>query len=50
MGVGTESSEDAADVSALEGVGNLYAKEAETDVPQAPKRFVWNLFHYKIGV
>ena len=48
MGVGTKSGEDAADVGALKGVGNLYAEEAETNVPQAPKRFVWNLFHYLI--
>ena len=34
VGVSAQSGEDAADVSTLQCVGDLYAEEAETDVPQ----------------
>ena len=33
----SKGGEDTADVGTLQGVGNLYAKESETDVPQFPK-------------
>ena len=37
MWVGTKCGEDARDVSALQGVRNLYAEESETEVPQFPE-------------
>ena len=37
MRVGTKCGEDARDVSALQGVRNLYAEESETEVPQFPE-------------
>ena len=44
--IGTKSSENAADVGALQGVGNLHAEESETYVPEIPKRFIRYLFHF----
>ena len=45
MGICTEGGEDAGDVGTLKGVGDLYAEESETEVPQTPEFHVWLLFH-----
>ena len=44
--VGAQRGEDAADVGALQGVGYLYAEEAEADVPQLPETMVGYFFHW----
>ena len=50
VGVGTEGGEDARDVRTLQGVGNLYAEESETEVPKPPEFHVRFLFHFRLNV
>ena len=45
MRVGTKRREDARDIGTLQGVSYLHAKEAETEIPQFPKRQIRFLFH-----
>ena len=44
--IGAQRGENAADIGALQGVGYLYAEEAEADVPQLPETFIGYFFHW----